>query len=77
MFFHHVVIRQLFYDRLPACYQPFLGIEWVLTVANAAGTNGLKCLPKHGGARDSEFLVTHSTTDLSTYYLASTISRRH
>ncbi|RVE42647.1 hypothetical protein evm_012699 [Chilo suppressalis] len=26
---------------------------WVLTTADAAGTNGLTCLPKHGGARDS------------------------
>ncbi|RVE46088.1 hypothetical protein evm_009252 [Chilo suppressalis] len=25
---------------------------WVLTTADAAGTNGLTCLPKHGGARD-------------------------
>jgi hypothetical protein len=29
---------------------------WVLTTANAAGTNGLTCLPKHGGARDNKFL---------------------
>ncbi|RVE42914.1 hypothetical protein evm_012442 [Chilo suppressalis] len=36
---------------------------WVLTTANAAGTNGLTCLPKHGGARDSKFLVTHPMTD--------------
>jgi hypothetical protein len=26
---------------------------------NAAGTNGLTCLPKHGGALDNNFLVTH------------------
>ncbi|RVE46993.1 hypothetical protein evm_008377 [Chilo suppressalis] len=25
---------------------------WVLTTADAAGTNGLTCLPKHGGAQD-------------------------
>jgi hypothetical protein len=25
-----------------------LKLEWVLTIANAAGTNGLTCLPKHG-----------------------------
>jgi hypothetical protein len=25
---------------------------WVLTTANTAGTNGLTCLPKHGGALD-------------------------
>jgi hypothetical protein len=30
---------------------------WVLTTANTAGTNGLTCLPKHGGARDIKFLV--------------------
>ncbi|RVE51482.1 hypothetical protein evm_003883 [Chilo suppressalis] len=36
---------------------------WVLTTANAAGTNGLTYLPKHGGARDSKFLVTHPMTD--------------
>jgi hypothetical protein len=29
----------------------------VLTTANAAGTNGLTCLPKYGGARDNTFLV--------------------
>ncbi|RVE46276.1 hypothetical protein evm_009100 [Chilo suppressalis] len=28
---------------------------WVLTTADAAGTNGLTCLPTHGGARDSNF----------------------
>ncbi|RVE47746.1 hypothetical protein evm_007635 [Chilo suppressalis] len=28
---------------------------WVLTTADAAGTNGLTCLPKHRGARDSNF----------------------
>ncbi|RVE41528.1 hypothetical protein evm_013822, partial [Chilo suppressalis] len=36
---------------------------WVLTTANAAGTNGSTCLPKHGGARDSKYLVTHPMTD--------------
>ncbi|RVE40272.1 hypothetical protein evm_015078 [Chilo suppressalis] len=36
---------------------------WVPTTANAAGTNGLTYLPKHGGARDSKFLVTHPMTD--------------
>jgi hypothetical protein len=35
----------------------------VLTTANAAGTNGLTCLPKHGGAQDNKFLVTHPMTD--------------
>ncbi|RVE42287.1 hypothetical protein evm_013052 [Chilo suppressalis] len=36
---------------------------WVRTTADAAGTNGLTCLPKHGGARDSKYLVTHPMTD--------------
>jgi hypothetical protein len=34
-----------------------------MPTANAAGTNSLTCLPKHGGARDYKFLVTHPTTD--------------
>jgi hypothetical protein len=29
--------------------QPPLKLQWVLTTANAAGTNGLTCIPKHGG----------------------------
>jgi hypothetical protein len=36
---------------------------WVLTTINTAETKGLTCLPKHGGARDSKFLVTHPMTD--------------
>jgi hypothetical protein len=36
---------------------------WVLTSANAAGTNGLTCHPKHGGARENKFLGTHPMTD--------------
>jgi hypothetical protein len=32
-----------------------LKLEWLLTIANATGTNGLTCLPKHGGARDNKF----------------------
>jgi hypothetical protein len=47
---------------------------WVLTPANAAETNGLTCLPKHGKARDSKFLVTHLMTDQRC--LTSTIARR-
>ncbi|RVE43287.1 hypothetical protein evm_012046 [Chilo suppressalis] len=47
---------------------------WVLTTANAAGTNGLTCLPKHGGARDSKFLVTHPMTDHCESCLTSTIA---
>jgi hypothetical protein len=35
----------------------------VLTTANAAGTNGLTCRSKHGGAQDKKFLVTHPMTD--------------
>jgi hypothetical protein len=36
---------------------------WVLTTANAAGVNRLTCLPKHGGAQDNKFLVTHPMND--------------
>jgi hypothetical protein len=36
---------------------------WMLTATNAAGNNGLTCLPKHGGARDIKFLITHPMTD--------------
>jgi hypothetical protein len=36
---------------------------WVLTTANAAGTNGLTCLLKHGGVRSNNFLVTHPITE--------------
>jgi hypothetical protein len=36
---------------------------WRLTTTNAAGTDALTCLPKHGGALDNKFLVTHPTTD--------------
>jgi hypothetical protein len=45
---------------------------WVLTTANAAGTNGLTCLPKHGGAQDKKFLATYPMTDQSclTYAIA-------
>jgi hypothetical protein len=35
--------------------EPSLKLRWVLTIANATGTNGLTCLPKHGGARDNKF----------------------
>jgi hypothetical protein len=35
----------------------------VLTTANAAGTDGLTCLPKHGGVQDNKFLVTHLMID--------------
>jgi hypothetical protein len=46
----------------------------VLTTANAAGTNGLTCLPKHGEAQDNKFLVTHPMTDQRC--LTSAIARR-
>jgi hypothetical protein len=46
----------------------------VLTTANAAGTNGLTCFPKHGGGRDNKFLVTHPMTDQRC--LTSAIARR-
>jgi hypothetical protein len=36
---------------------------WVLKSANAAETNGLTCLPKHGRARDNKLLVSHSMSD--------------
>jgi hypothetical protein len=41
--------------------------------ANAAGTNGLTCPIKQGGARDNKFLVTHLMTDQR--YLTSAITR--
>jgi hypothetical protein len=37
-------------------------------------TNGLTCLPKHGGAQDNKFLVTHPMTDQRC--LTSAIARR-
>ncbi|RVE42904.1 hypothetical protein evm_012432 [Chilo suppressalis] len=38
--------------------------DWrVLTTAEAAGANGLTCLSKHEGARDSKVLVTHPMND--------------
>jgi hypothetical protein len=36
---------------------------WLLTTTNAAGTNSLTCLPKHKGARDYTFSVTHPISD--------------
>jgi hypothetical protein len=38
---------------------------WVLRTALAAWTNGLTCLPKHGGARDNTFLFTHPMTNVA------------
>ncbi|CAG9792151.1 unnamed protein product [Diatraea saccharalis] len=49
--------------------------DWrVLTTANAAGTNGLTCLPKHGVVRDNNFLVTHPVTDPCERCLTTTIA---
>jgi hypothetical protein len=53
---------------------------WVLTTANAAGTNGLRTNVRfeaafeEAGARDNKFLVTHLTTDQRC--LTSAITRR-
>ncbi|RVE54333.1 hypothetical protein evm_001160 [Chilo suppressalis] len=47
---------------------------WVLTTADAAGTNGLTCLPKHRGAHVIKFLVTHPLTDHCGSCLISTIA---
>jgi hypothetical protein len=49
--------------------------RWLPTTANATGTDGLTCLPKHGGARDSKFLITHPMTDQRC--LTSAIARRN
>ncbi|CAG9783696.1 unnamed protein product [Diatraea saccharalis] len=51
--------------------------DWrVLTTANAAGTNGLTWLPKHGVARDNNFLVTHPVTDPCESCLTTRIAGR-
>jgi hypothetical protein len=56
VFFHHLVIkiRQLFL-RPAACLMSTLLESGVGATANASGTNGLTCLPKHGGAQDNKF----------------------
>jgi hypothetical protein len=36
----------------------------MLTTANAAETNALTCLPKHGGAPYNKFFATHPMTSL-------------
>jgi hypothetical protein len=48
---------------------------WVLTTANAAGTNGLTWLPKHGGAPDNKFLVTHPMINVG--YLENDLAMRN
>jgi hypothetical protein len=48
------------------CYNPPRGPSadwWVLTTANAARTNGLTCLPEHGGVRENKFLVPQPLID--------------
>jgi hypothetical protein len=47
---------------------------WVLTTANAAGTNGLTCFPKHGGAQINKFLNIHPMSGQRR--LTSAIARR-
>jgi hypothetical protein len=44
--------------------------------ANLAGTNGLTCLLKHGGAQDNTFLVTHPLTNLRGRWLAAENAHR-
>ncbi|RVE42171.1 hypothetical protein evm_013179 [Chilo suppressalis] len=46
----------------------------VLTTADAAGTNGLTSLLKHGGTRDRRFLAIHPMTDHCESCLTSTIA---
>ncbi|CAG9783610.1 unnamed protein product [Diatraea saccharalis] len=56
---------------------PWPNADWrVLTTANAAGTNGSTCLPKHEVARDNIFLVTHPVTDPCESCLTTTIAGR-
>jgi hypothetical protein len=58
--------------------KPITRVQCVLVGANdcnAAGANGLTCLPKHGGARDSKFLVTYPKTNQRC--LTSAIARRN
>jgi hypothetical protein len=45
----------LFLRPAVAWRQPSLKLEWALTSANAAGTNSLTCLQKHGGAWNNKF----------------------
>jgi hypothetical protein len=47
---------------------------WVLTTANAVGTNDLTCFTKHGGVRDNKSLVIHPKTEQ--HCLAFAIARR-
>ncbi|RVE41224.1 hypothetical protein evm_014127 [Chilo suppressalis] len=54
-----------------------LSADWrVLTTADAAGTNSLTCLSKHGGTRDRRFSVTHPMIDHCECCLTSTIAAK-
>jgi hypothetical protein len=46
----------------------------VLTTENAAGTNCLTCLPKHGGARDNNFLVAYDANDQRCFTFESVLT---
>jgi hypothetical protein len=74
--FYHDVIRRLFLRPAACLTSTLLETGEVLTTANVAGTNGLMCLPKHGGARDNKFLVTHPMTGLCEHCLGPAIARR-
>jgi hypothetical protein len=65
----------IFTYRPPAWRQPSLKLEWIITTTNGAGISSLTCFPKHGGARDNKFLVTHPMTDLYEQCLGSAIAR--
>jgi hypothetical protein len=41
-----------------------LKLEWVLTIANATGTNGLTCLPKHG-VTEHDFMIKGNMKSIS------------
>jgi hypothetical protein len=62
--YFHVVIKvwQLFLR--PAACLTLTPLETGVSANDCkCGTNGLTCLPKHGGARDNKFFVTHPMTD--------------
>jgi hypothetical protein len=54
-----------FYDQPPAWRQPSLKLKLIPTTPNAAGTNGLTSLPKHGGARGNK-IFGHPTNERPT-----------
>jgi hypothetical protein len=47
----------------------------MLTTVNAAGTNALMCLSKHGEALDNKSLDTHPMTNFCDRRLTSAIAR--